>query len=1342
MDLPGPARSFWLAIALTAVAASPAHATFTQEVGSPYPVGANPYGVGSGDFDGDGRPDLAVFNGTSSTVTILLREVGGGFSEEVGSPIPVGSGPSGIAVADFNGDSRPDIAVSSFVSNDVRVLLRQAGGGFAAEAPVAVPGRASSLAVADFNADSRPDLAVGNWDAGTVTTLLRQAGGGFAAEGAGTGTGTNPRAVVASDFDLDGDPDLAVTNFGSANVTILLRQAGGFVQEVGSPFAVGTQPIGVVSADFDGNGNPDLAVANYGSANASILLRQAGGGFAAAPLSPVATGTGPSNLAVGDFNGDGRRDLVVTNNVSDSVLTLLGRADGGFAGEATTPAGDGPNGIAAADFNADSHPDLAVTNDQSNDVSILLNDGVATPPPDPNPDPTPDPDPGPGPGPNPDAPVARLAPLSTAKLFQLLTFDASASTGKIVRYDWDLDGNGATDASCGGDQPKLTVRSILADAKTVSVKAIGTGGLSSLTQKTYVPPTGTKTPVKRLRGLASTLVCSAAKKVDVTLLGGPPDGCSTTVTYGLASAVGCLERITKPEDVPPRERATLDALIAAWNANPPIRQLTKFFCPAGGCGGLNREALIQATDFYASKSTVRVNGLDIEPVGGSTVVFHTQLGRIVSADARVRLGRSTLRAGGPLNLDVSTRSQSRVSLERFSGIRNLPVPGHFLPTGDLEIALTADGASRATLGTIWGTTRYENHRTDVTLSLAMPKIFSIFGGKPPTVNTVASTTNTSGFVLNALAIRVPSLNIGGMRLTDVSFDYLRSDPTAPCNGRSSWRGGGNLLFGAVGDAGLTFTPPPSERGIGFCGSSLSYAGGKFTFGPPGPPEPPVFPGVTLKSIGFDFGFEPTRLRGEVALNVARVAQVVGGLFVVFASPGEPYTLSTADAGGPLGKFAGTTFTRTTVAAGGQVFINIPEPVGRVDLGSGYFLYGYPDYVRLGGTMRFDIPGGHVSGTADGEVGVRSGAFNFQIGGEVCTVLCYGGTVLVSSAGIAACGKFSVTVPIVDEEIAWTPGLGWRYSETLPTIYLNGCDVGPFRAVIARAAQDGSRTFTVGAGDGQKLVRLIGTGGAPDIEVRGPDGQVVSTATGPIQDGTTIRIVRDTGNAATWVGVGEKFKPGTYTITPRAGSPAIAAMATAGGLPEPRVRASVTGRGQRRVLRYDVRRRANQRVTFVERGATTERRLGTVSGGKGRIRFAPGRGNPGTRRIVARIALSGLPVEERVVARYRASRPPKPGRPGKVQVRRRGKTLRVSWGPARAADRYVVIATPRGGTERVLRVGGGRRSTRVKGIPPTRGGRVSVHGLTDAGDAGRPRRARFRATRKAPSRFRKFSELDR
>ena len=183
---------------------------FTQE--GTNPTGATPRDVAAADFNGDGRPDLAISNLGAGSVTVLLRNPGNtGFASEAAA-IPVGASPEGIKAADFNGDGRPDIAVAVLGTNTVNVLLRNAAnGGFTAEAPIPVGAGALGLAIADFNADGRPDLAVTSNTAGTVTVLLRQAGGGFAADGAPLpAPGAN--GVAAGDFNGDGKPDLAASN--------------------------------------------------------------------------------------------------------------------------------------------------------------------------------------------------------------------------------------------------------------------------------------------------------------------------------------------------------------------------------------------------------------------------------------------------------------------------------------------------------------------------------------------------------------------------------------------------------------------------------------------------------------------------------------------------------------------------------------------------------------------------------------------------------------------------------------------------------------------------------------------------------------------------------------------------------------------------------------------------------------------------------------------------------------------------------------------------------------------------------------------------------------------------
>ncbi|MHB1846768.1 MAG: FG-GAP repeat domain-containing protein, partial [Deltaproteobacteria bacterium] len=132
--------------------------TFAAQVA--YPVGRNPYSVAVGDFNGDGKPDLAVANHNDNTVGVLLNQDGGTFAAQV--TYPVGVEPVSVAVGDFNGDGKPDLAVVNQNDNTVGVLLNQGNGTFAAQVPYPVGNWPFSVAVGDFNGDGRPDLAVAN----------------------------------------------------------------------------------------------------------------------------------------------------------------------------------------------------------------------------------------------------------------------------------------------------------------------------------------------------------------------------------------------------------------------------------------------------------------------------------------------------------------------------------------------------------------------------------------------------------------------------------------------------------------------------------------------------------------------------------------------------------------------------------------------------------------------------------------------------------------------------------------------------------------------------------------------------------------------------------------------------------------------------------------------------------------------------------------------------------------------------------------------------------------------------------------------------------------------------
>jgi hypothetical protein len=383
-----------VAVGALGLAPSAGAISFQQE-GTPYTTGAQAYGVVARDFDGANGPDVVTVNGTSSNLSVFLRQPAGAFAEETGSPFAVGSGPNYAASADFNGDTRPDVAVSNFVTGDVTVLLRQAGGGFAQEAgspiPLPSPPRASAIAVADFTGDTLPDLVVARYDANMITVLHR-VGNSFSAQ-ENYPVGGAPRYLAPADFNGDGLPDLAVADQSTDDLTIMLRLAGGGFGPETPAVVVGDEPAQVVAADFNGDGRPDLAVSNYVSNTVSILLRAPAGGFVEETSSPIPVGPGPIGLAAGDFDDDGAPDLAVASNAVDTV-TVLRRTAVGFTPDPVDPisVGDGPHSLTAADFDSDGRLDLAVGHDAASEMRVLLNSTPAPPPPDPDPDPDPDTD--------------------------------------------------------------------------------------------------------------------------------------------------------------------------------------------------------------------------------------------------------------------------------------------------------------------------------------------------------------------------------------------------------------------------------------------------------------------------------------------------------------------------------------------------------------------------------------------------------------------------------------------------------------------------------------------------------------------------------------------------------------------------------------------------------------------------------------------------------------------------------------------------------------------------------------------------------------------------------------
>ena len=315
--------------------------------------------------------DLVVANSGSSNASVRLGNGAGGFSGVTN--FGAGTGPSSVAVGDFNNDDNPDIAVANQTSNNVSVRLGNGVGGFGAVTNFPVGTSPRSIAIADFNNDGELDLAIANAGSNNVSVLLGTGTGSFSAA-TNYGVGSSPRSVAVADFNLDGKPDLVTANASSNTVSILLRTTDGTDFGPASSFAVGSSPRSVAVGDFNRDGSPDLAVANANSNNVSVRLGDGLGGFGG--VTSFSTGTTPVSVAVGDLNSNGSVDLVVVNQGSNSISVRLGNGTGGFGSATTVATGTSPRAAVLADFNSDNRLDLAVVNGGSNNLTIRLGNGT------------------------------------------------------------------------------------------------------------------------------------------------------------------------------------------------------------------------------------------------------------------------------------------------------------------------------------------------------------------------------------------------------------------------------------------------------------------------------------------------------------------------------------------------------------------------------------------------------------------------------------------------------------------------------------------------------------------------------------------------------------------------------------------------------------------------------------------------------------------------------------------------------------------------------------------------------------------------------------------------------
>lgn len=535
--------------------------------------------------------------------------------------------------------------------------------------------------------------------------------------------------------------------------------------------------------------------------------------------------------------------------------------------------------------------------------------------------------------------------------------------------------------------------------------------------------------------------------------------------------------------------------------------------------------------------------------------------------------------------------------------------------------------------------------------------------------------NTDGLVLKSLHLGITDANIGVLELKNVHIDYTRTG--------SVWDGGGELLL-----------PGPLSPDIT---ADVRFEGGTFKHGTldlKTTPGIPVFEDVYLHELLLGFGLHPTVIEGGVS---------VGVFDTVSSFPLDVFgqaRIQVGDASNPTIVFIGGT---------GRVL--------GLDLAHASFTYNSDGYVLF--HIDAGIDAAVAKFDANGDVFVLHGDFGANLSVQGC--ITFGVDFCAHLEGAASTKGLSVCAGPVGADLPdWNP--------TRIKVH-GGCNISqyqiqapPVGAALAHAAAAGERTFTVAKGQRVEL-DMTGLGGPPSVLLVAPNGQTVVPATTSMS--TQATAVRIGSQAETFVDL-RAPQPGVWTLRPQPGSPSIATLATAHVITPPTVHARVTGSGALRTLRYTIRGAvAGTKVSFAEKAAEGMGPIGTAHGQRGVLRFTPASGAGGLRSVIAVVTQDGYTRAQPVVAHFRAPALRRPGRTGPLRLARTGTKLRIRFGRAAGAFRYLVRVSATGGlsTQRTT-----SRTTLV--IAGVRGGAaisVSVRGINIRGARGLQTSRRLAAT---------------
>ncbi len=330
-----------------------------------YLVGDGSRAICAADIDGDGDVDIVTANAFADSVSILRNKGNGEYDPQI--ELAAGDMPISVCVADLNGNGIADIATANYLANSISILYGIGDCAFLAQKSFAVGNGPIAVEAADINNDGTLDLVTANAAADSITILLGLGNGDFGSR-IDISAGDYARSLAIADMDGNGFVDIAVANAYSGTLSVFLNFNGIIGNRVDYP--AGSLPISALAADMNEDGIIEL-VSIDGADNVALVWPNDGTGKLGTPLS-YGVGVSPHGIAIGDIDGDGKKDIVVSNADEDSVSVLIA-SENGFLPKEDFPVGDMPLSVDCGDLDGNGYGDICTANYNADSVVVLLN---------------------------------------------------------------------------------------------------------------------------------------------------------------------------------------------------------------------------------------------------------------------------------------------------------------------------------------------------------------------------------------------------------------------------------------------------------------------------------------------------------------------------------------------------------------------------------------------------------------------------------------------------------------------------------------------------------------------------------------------------------------------------------------------------------------------------------------------------------------------------------------------------------------------------------------------------------------------------------------------------------